>query len=92
MTGRFVVLVSGNGAWSCRVHKLSRTLCSLRLEVFGRRDATAAVCGDCENWLDFYENFGTVTPIMSPSRTIAANCASFQPSVPAGRTGSTIQR
>jgi polyisoprenyl-phosphate glycosyltransferase len=35
---------------------------------------------------------GTVTPIMSPSRTIDANCASLQPAVPAGRSGSTIQR
>ena len=35
---------------------------------------------------------GTVTPIMSPSRTIAASCSSLQPSVPAGRRGSTIQR
>ncbi len=33
-----------------------------------------------------------VTPIMSPSRTMAASCASLQPSVPAGRSGSTIQR
>ena len=36
--------------------------------------------------------FGTVTPIMSPSRTIAASCASLQSSVPVGRSGSTIQR
>ena len=35
---------------------------------------------------------GTVTPIMSPSRTIAASRSSLQPSVPAGRRGSTIQR
>jgi glycosyltransferase involved in cell wall biosynthesis len=35
---------------------------------------------------------GTVTPIMSPSRTIEANCSSLQPAVPAGRSGSTIQR
>ncbi len=35
---------------------------------------------------------GTLTPIMSPSRTIAANRSSVQPSVPAGRRGSTIQR
>jgi hypothetical protein len=35
---------------------------------------------------------GTVTPIMSPSRTIEANCASLHPSVPVGRIGSTIQR
>ncbi|MSO99582.1 MAG: hypothetical protein EXR07_00815 [Acetobacteraceae bacterium] len=35
---------------------------------------------------------GTVTPTMSPSRTIAASCSTLQPSVPAGRFGSTIQR
>ncbi len=35
---------------------------------------------------------GTVTPIMSPSRTSAARRASSQPSVPAGRRGRTIQR
>lgn len=35
---------------------------------------------------------GTVTPIMSPSRTIDASRSSLQFSVPAGRRGSTIQR
>ena len=35
---------------------------------------------------------GTVTPIMSPSRTIPASRSSSHPSVPAGRSGSTIQR
>ena len=35
---------------------------------------------------------GTLTPIMSPSRTIPASLASSHPSVPAGRIGSTIQR
>jgi glycosyltransferase involved in cell wall biosynthesis len=35
---------------------------------------------------------GTLTPIMSPSRTIAANRSSDQLSVPAGRRGNTIQR
>jgi polyisoprenyl-phosphate glycosyltransferase len=39
-----------------------------------------------------YTPCGTVTPIMSPSRTIAASSSSRQPSVPAGRLGSTIQR
>jgi polyisoprenyl-phosphate glycosyltransferase len=35
---------------------------------------------------------GTVTPIMSPSRTTDASRSSGQPSVPDGRSGSTIQR
>jgi hypothetical protein len=35
---------------------------------------------------------GTVTPIMSPSRTIEVSRSSLQPSVPTGRSGSTIQR
>ncbi len=35
---------------------------------------------------------GTLTPIMSPSRTSPASLSSVQPSVPSGRTGSTIQR
>lgn len=35
---------------------------------------------------------GTVTPIMSPARTSPASRASSHPSVPAGRSGSTIQR
>ncbi len=39
-----------------------------------------------------YPIVGTVTPIMSPSRTIDARRSSSQPSVPAGRRGSTIQR
>ena len=33
-----------------------------------------------------------VTPIMSPARTRAASRSASQPSVPAGRSGSTIQR
>jgi orotate phosphoribosyltransferase-like protein len=32
---------------------------------------------------------GRATPIMQSRVTIAANCSSLQPSVPAGRTGST---
>ncbi len=39
-----------------------------------------------------YTPSGTVTPIMSPSRTIEANRSSLQPSVPEGLRGSTIQR
>jgi len=35
---------------------------------------------------------GTVTPIMSPSRTIDASLSAVQSCVPAGRRGSTIQR
>ncbi len=34
----------------------------------------------------------TLTPIISPSRTSPASCAASQPSVPAGRSGRTIQR
>jgi hypothetical protein len=43
-------------------------------------------------WGFLAQTTGTVTPTISPSRTIAANCSALQPSVPAGRFGSTIQR
>ena len=39
-----------------------------------------------------YGMVGIVTPIISPSRTMAASWSAVQPSVPAGRRGSTIQR
>lgn len=38
------------------------------------------------------QTLGIVTPIMSPSRTMAASWVSVQPSVSAGRMGRTIQR
>lgn len=52
--------------------------------------------GDCARKLrarlDPYSVFGTVTPIMSLARTRPASRSISQPSVPAGRIGSTIQR